>query len=685
VMDARLAAPPRFWSGVSWGDFNNDRRLDLYACAYVEYVGNEVDREVVSDQLGTAVPFTLNPASYPGGRNALYRQNADGTFTDVAADLGVENPAGRSLGALWHDFDQDGWLELYVANDVSDNVLYHNRQGRFVDISHPAWVADYRSAMGLAVGDFDRDGDDDLFVSHWVAQENGMYENLWANLGPTSTNRLRFMDIADQKGLGQISLPRVGWGSAFADLDHDGWLDLVCVNGNTIEETGPPPRKLKPQVPFLFWNRQGQSFHDLAPLHPGLATAHVSRGLALADYDNDGDLDLAIADLYEGVRLFRNERVTGNWLKLHLRARNAKGQAMAQAEGSTAIAWVGGVGLRRSLTGVSYLSQDSRVLHWGLGAVPRVDRLEVRWHAGGTQQVENIEANTTWIWTEGDPAPKPFQPDARLTSVSAKPGIGSRAMPELTDRERLLRFWDLHRTAMDVLKREKAPARAIPIYREALALNPEHEDARYYLALCLAAGGAAGDALEALAVLRTINPQSHRAWQQWGIIRAQSAETDAELAAAEASLERAQGINTAETGALFLLGEVSLLRGQFALAETRLAAVCQSNPKAAGAFFLRGYLAWKRGEVGASTELLSRAREALGPDWQPQGATSEGDVRVKQHEEVNLLARFWQTWTGEANPGTAFSDLESFLSRHPKWPKVRSSGFSPPSTMSSPG
>jgi tetratricopeptide (TPR) repeat protein len=603
----------------------------------------------------------LNPASYPGGRNALYRQNADGTFTDVAAELGVENPAGRSLGALWHDFDQDGWIELYVANDVSDNVLYHNREGRFVEISHAAWVADYRSAMGLAVGDFDRDGDDDMFVAHWVAQENGMYESLWANLGPTSTNRLRFMDIADQKGLGQISLPRVGWGSAFADLDHDGWLDLVCVNGNTLEEAGPPPRKLKPQVPFLFWNRQGQSFHDLAPLNPALATPHVSRGLAVADYDKDGDLDLAIADLYEGVRLFRNERVTGNWIKLQLRARNAEDQAMAHAEGSTAIAWIEGVGLRRSVTGVSYLSQDSRVLHWGLGAAPRVDRLEVRWHAGATQQVENLEANTAWIWTEGEPEPKPFPPDRQLRSAPPSTGTGAGETPGLTDRERLLRFWELHRTAMDQLKREREPSRAIPVFREALALNPEHEDARYYLALSLAACDAPGEALEALATLRTINPQSHRAWQQWGIIRAQSALTDADLAAAEASLERAHAINTAETGALFLLGEVSLLRGHLNTAETRLTAVCQSNAKAAGAFYLRAYLAWKAGNTQASSLLLRRAREALGSDWQPRGATSEGDVRQKQHEEVNLLARFWQDWSGEVQPGTAFSALESYL------------------------
>ena len=663
TVDARIEAPRHFWSGVSWGDFNNDRRLDLYVCAYVEYAENESDASLVSDQLGTAVPYTLNPASYPGGRNALYRQNPDGSFTDVAVELGVQNPEGRSLGALWHDFDQDGWLDLYIANDVSDNVLFHNRHGRFVEISHPAWVADYRSAMGLAVGDFDRDGDDDLFVSHWVAQENGLYENLWANLGPTHTNRLRFVDIADQKGLGQISLPRVGWGSLFADLDHDGWLDLVCVNGNTIEEAGPPPRTLKPQAPFLFWNRHGQSFHDLAPLDPVLAAPHVSRGLAAADYDNDGDLDLVIADLYEGVRLFRNERVTGNWLKLHLRSRNADGQPTGYGEGSTAVARIDGVGLRRSVTGVSYLSQESRLLHWGLGSASHVDQLEVHWHAGSSNRVQNIEANSTWIWTEGDPAPRRFHADAQFTSITPATGPAPIATAATTHRERTLQFWALHRSAMDALKREKDPVKAIPMFRQAIDLNPAHEDARYYLALCLAACDDPAGALESLSALRELNPQSHRAWQQWGIIMAQSADSDADLAAAEASLQRAHELNTAETGALLLLGEISLLRGHHANAVSRLTAVCQGNPKAAGGFFFRAYLAWKSGDTEASSDFLLRAREALGPDWQPQGATSEGDVRVKQHDDVNLLGRFWQSWAGESNPDAAFTELQLFLNR----------------------
>ena len=129
-----------------------------------------------------AVPYTLNPASYEPARNLLFHQRRRREFQRNRGGLGVCNPTGRSLGALWHDFDDDGWLDLYVANDIAGSVFYHNTGGKFDDLSHAAWVADYRSAMGLAAGDYNRDGDDDLFVSHWVAQENALFDNLWADM-----------------------------------------------------------------------------------------------------------------------------------------------------------------------------------------------------------------------------------------------------------------------------------------------------------------------------------------------------------------------------------------------------------------------------------------------------------------------------------------------------------------------
>jgi hypothetical protein len=695
--DPRLPEPGGFWSGAAWGDYDNDRCLDLYVCNYVDYSASERDHDMLSDQLGTAVPFTLNPSSFPPGRNALFRRQPDGSFRNMAAELRVENPEGRSLGGLWHDFDQDGWLDLYVANDVSDNVFFRNVGGRFEDISHAAWAADYRSAMGLAAGDIDRDGDDDLLITHWVAQENALYENLWADfrggtgatMGPgaalaagpavpaafglaagAATNRppaVRFMDVADQRGLGQIALPFVGWGTEFVDLDQDGWLDLLAANGSTLETDAAPPRLLQPQEAFVFWNERGRHFHNLAPLHTGLSGKHVSRGLACADYDLDGDQDFVIADLYEGVRLYRNDMSSGNWLKIRLRSRNAQGQPVGFGEGSTVTAWFSDTALRRSVTGVSYLSQSSRTLHWGLGSSERIDRLEVRWLGGATNHFEGLAANACYEIVEDDPAPRRQLPHP---SVTARPSPGpatsfSSAGTGDGDKQRLLLFWNTQRAAMNAMKVDRDNARAIQLFRDCIALNPKHEDSRYYLGLCLASEGDAAGALVALAELQQLNPQSHRAWQQWGVVRALFAASDADLAQAEEALLRAHAVNPEETGALLVLGEIALLRGNRVLAADRLAAATHTNPRAVGGFFLQGYLAWKRDDVEAAGRFLERARAALGPDWQPTGATSEGDVKQKQHVEQSPLNRFWESWDGTSEPATVFRALDSRLASAP--------------------
>ena len=669
--DPRLPEPEGFWSGVVWGDFNHDRRLDLYVANYVQYETDPNFRDELSAQLDTFVPYTLNPASFAPVPNLLFQQQSDGSFREVAAELGVDNPEGRSLGALWHDFDLDGWLDLYVANDVSDNVFYRNTGGTFEDISHAAWVADYRSAMGLAVGDYDRDGDDDLFVTHWTAQENGFYQNLWADLNPpnpaagqspgTGSQRLplRFIDIADQKGLGQIALRHVGWGTEFVDLDQDGWLDLLVANGHTIEAPGPAPKRLQPQESFLFWNRQGVFFHDLAPLHDGLQQLHVSRGLACADFDQDGDMDFAIADLGEGVRLLRNDMANGNWLKIRLRSRNPEGIANGRGYGSTAIAWVHGVPLRRSVTGSSYLSQSSTVLHWGLGDASQVDRVEVHWHAGSTQTFGRLEANTAYELTEDDPAPR------RLATVpSSLPVSSTRTSPDsLNDRRRLTEFWRLQRAAMDALVIEQNDSKGVRLLREALQINPVHQDSRYYLGLALARLGKPEAALAELAHLQQLNPQSLRAWQQWAVLRARTASSDADLAAAEEAATRAHRLNPAESGALLVLGEITLLRGNLASAKDRLTDACRTNSRAAGGFFLLAYIAREQGDLSEAQRLLHQAREALGPDWQPEGTTSEGDTLQKHHDDHTPLAESWADWDGEPILDTAFARLEHRLRR----------------------
>ena len=196
-------------------------------------------------------------------------------------------------------------------------------------------------------------------------------------------------------------------------------------------------------------------------------------------------------------------------------------------------------------------------------------------------------------------------------------------------------------------------------------MNPAHEDSLYYLAACLAGQGDADGALAHLAELKRLNSQSQRGFAQWGTLRALSAKSPNDLQAAEESLARAHAINPEETGALLVLGEVALLRGDTRLADERLAAACRTNHKAVGGFFLRGYLAWKRGDNATATKFLEATRSALGKEWQPKGATSEGDVKLKQHVEQTPLTQFWEGWDGTADSDASFGALDAFLRARP--------------------
>jgi len=253
-----------FSTGCSWGDYNLDGHIDLYVTNYVDFVYKESGRVQQSLQNDTETPYTLNPSSYEPVANQLYRNNGDGTFTDVASELNVADTGGRSLGALWVDMDLDGRQDLYVANDVSANAAFRNTHSEsgpgFEDIAAKALIADYRGAMGLATDDYDRDGDFDLLVTHWLAQENALYVNnlgiigsrddsagtgrgaVTADTSAEAANELLYFDEADLFGLGQSSLDMVGWACGFADFDNDGWSDLWIVNGSTLNDPADPTR-----------------------------------------------------------------------------------------------------------------------------------------------------------------------------------------------------------------------------------------------------------------------------------------------------------------------------------------------------------------------------------------------------------------------------------------------------------
>ena len=400
---AGLDAPDGFWAGASWGDYNRDGRLDLYVTGYVKYV--PLEGRQGSSQYDVEVPPSLNPSSFNPERNLLYRNNGDGTFSEVARKAGVENAQGRSLSAAWADFDDDGWPDLYVANDVSDNVLFRNLGNEtFEEISHRALVADYRGAMGIAVGDWDGDADLDMYITHWIAQENALYSNRHADRAPRpapTPGPLQFMDLADRFGLGQIALDYIGWGTGFFDYDNDGRLDLFVTNGSTFQQEDAP-HLLIPMKDQLFWNRDDEAgFYEVSAVSGAFfETAYVGRGAAFADYDNDGDVDVFVVNHDGPGILLRNDAEALNrWLKVALQGqqsnRSAFGARLRVVAGDR-------VQIRQIGAQSSYCSQHSPLAHFGLGTASAVDTLAVIWPGGHRQTWLDVPANQTLRLVEGE-------------------------------------------------------------------------------------------------------------------------------------------------------------------------------------------------------------------------------------------------------------------------------------------
>jgi hypothetical protein len=406
TQEAGLGGRPGFWAGVCWGDYDRDGFLDLYVTGYVKY--RYLADQQRSLQYDVEQPAGINPSSFAPERNLLYRNNGDGTFSEVAAQAGVSGEIGRSLGAVWADFDDDGWPDLYVANDVSDNVLYWNqRDGTFRDISLAARVADYRGAMGIAVGDWDRDADVDMFVTHWIAQENALYSNLRSELralGSDTLQPLQFIDVADRYGLGQVALDFIGWGTSFIDYDNDGQLDLFVVNGSTLQQDDDP-RLLVPMTDQVFWNRGADDgFYDVSSVSGEyFGHAYVGRGAAFGDYDNDGDVDVFVVNNVGPGILLRNEGGNRNqWLLVQLAGtqsnRSAVGARLRLVAGET-------VQIREVGAQSPYLSQNSLVQHFGLGALQAADTLEIRWPSGLHQIVLRPLSNQILRVSEGAAVP----------------------------------------------------------------------------------------------------------------------------------------------------------------------------------------------------------------------------------------------------------------------------------------
>ena len=640
---AGIGGKAGFWTGASWADYDKDGNLDLYICGYVQYRFDPADLTRIFQQYEAVTPATLNPSSYSSVRNLLYHNNGDGTLTEVAQQAGVDNPSGRSLSASWGDYNNDGWADLYVANDVSDNVMYRNKaDGTFTDVSHEAWVADYRGAMGLAIGDWDNDSDLDLFVTHWVAQENALYNNLLTEMSglpstqppvslgeissPQGTGKqaqsrvhpLRFTDMADAYGLGQIALDYVGWGTAFFDYDNDGRLDLLTVNGSTLQQPDNP-KHLTPMRDSLFWNNGEEGFFEVGAVSGDVFQEKwVGRGAAFADYDNDGDVDIFIVNHSARPKLLRNDGGNANhWLKVRL-------------EGIQSNRW--GIGARLTATigedhqthevgaGSSYLSQNAPEAIFGCGEATVIDSLRVDWPSGVNQELTLIPTKQIIKITEG----KGWQ--AVQTSVTGQQTNELRNSQ--SKREQVRQFWETYRQATQTMKVEGNWEKATDLFREALSIDPNHEDSTYYLGNCLFELRDYSRALIQFQRLVEINPQSLRGNLQIGSIYACPDVGDLfDLDAAEQVLQRALAINPEESGSLLQLGTVVLAKGDLERASKYFSMVRQLNFKAVEAYYLDGYIQWKRGDTDTATTLFRQAIEYSHSQKPVHGVLGEGDTK----------------------------------------------------------
>jgi hypothetical protein len=564
-----------FSAGACWGDADGDGDLDLYVCRYVAFDGG--DASASSSRGAHSLPVTLNPSAYPPVSNLLYL-NEGGRFREAAQAMGVANPTGKSLQAVFADFDGDGVQDLYVANDVSDNAMYRGRRGQpFEDATHLSCTADWRGAMGLAVGDPDLDGDLDLFVTHWVSEENTLYLK--------EDGDFLFRDAAMETYLGPPSRAMVAWACDFADLDRDGRPDLFVVNGSTFEEPGAPAL-LSPMPLQLFWNGR-KRFTDLAPWAGDAFLAPlVGRGGVAGDLDLDGDVDLVVVAHGSEALVLRNDTETPN-RELVVEPRSAVPNVFAYG------AWVTVEcnGKRQSQqvgTKVSYLSSGPHALHFGLGTAAAADRVIVRFPSGKTVERRCVPAGTRLVVKEHDP----------------------RALGPLMD------------TARDA-----GPEEAVRIYREVLRLDPDHANALYNLAQLVEPGEATALCKRLLA-LEPMLPRGHllRAALLSDPRRMELMDLDAALA----EVKNAQRLNRDETGARVEEGRILLLRGEV-LEAARVFERVAPNPRAAA---LAALCYARAGDMPNATRLLGHR-----PGKPPVDVTEEGDTDARRSGEEDLVAR----------------------------------------------
>jgi hypothetical protein len=389
---------PRWGAGCAFIDYDRDGRLDLFAANYIDF---DLASAPVPDSglcRYKGIPVACGPPGLPGGKNVLYRNTGSGTFEDVSDRTGITRARGTyALGVSTLDFNDDGWSDLYVANDSNPSALYlNNTDGSFTDIGVEAGCAysqdgKPQAGMGIAVGDYDRNGTMDLFKTNFAGDTSTLYAN----------NGKGYCD--DRTFAGGIGLNTrwLGWGVGFLDLDRDGWLDLFLVNGHVYPEV----ERLKTEAGYkqrkVVYRNLGQGrFADITErLGPPVTSPAAGRGAAFADLDNDGDIDVIVNNVHAAPDLFRLESPPGtHWLTVKLVGTRSNRSAIGAR---VRLVGAGGVQVQEVRGGGSYYSQNDLRVTFGLGGSTSVERVEVRWPNGFEEHWDDIEIDRIVTLKEG--------------------------------------------------------------------------------------------------------------------------------------------------------------------------------------------------------------------------------------------------------------------------------------------
>ncbi|MGA9996532.1 MAG: CRTAC1 family protein [Pyrinomonadaceae bacterium] len=389
----------RWGSGSAFVDYDRDGHLDLFVASYINLDLKTAPLPETGPCLYKGVMVACGPPGLAGGVNTLYHNNADGTFTDVSEKSGITKTNGTySLGVLVADFDNDGWPDIYVANDSSPAALYHNnRNGTFTDTGVEAGCAfsidgKAQAGMGVTAGDYDRDGWLDIFKTNFAGDTSSLYHNVGKGV---------FDDVTFPAGVG-VNTRWLGWGCGFVDVDNDGWLDVFLVNGHVYPEV----EKLTTEAGYaqrkvLYRNLQNGRFADVSSEVGGaIIEPTPSRGCAFGDFDNDGRMDILINPVNAAPELLHAESVNqNNWIKIKtIGTKSNRDGIGARIKCVTAD---GGSQIDEVRSGGSYYSQNDLRVHFGLGKNQKVKQIEIRWPSGQVDTLNDITANQLISVKEG--------------------------------------------------------------------------------------------------------------------------------------------------------------------------------------------------------------------------------------------------------------------------------------------